>query len=468
MSIQCYTLRLVFEYECANLPKLRRLPLSSQQLKIIKTWFPLAASWLLMGIEMPAITAVMARLAHPEISLAAHGGAAWPIALIIEAPIIMLLTASVALCNNWSSYQRIYRFMMISGFVLTAIHVLIAFTPLFDFVVQRILGVPDEIIEPARIALRILTPWTWSIAYRRCQQGVLIRFGHPEAVSIGTLIRLCSGLLVLAVGLIVKTIPGYIIGATAQAIGTFCEAVYAGIRVQPILKYQLKALPAGDPIPWKTFFAFYAPLALTSILNQIWQPIGSAALSRMPNALESLAVWSVVGGLVFMFRSIGFAYNEVVVALMDQPGSSTYLRKFAFNLFKVISGLFLLVAVTPLVYIWFTYVSGISPNLVQIARIGFWFAFPMAATSALQSWFQGSILFGRKTRGIPESTAIFLITALVILGFGIAYGRITGLFIGMIAFSVANITQTFWLWNRSKKIRSFVKERDKNIVWEPL
>ena len=421
-----------------------------------------------MGIEMPAITAVMARLDHPEISLAAHGGAAWPLALIIEAPIIMLLSASVALCNNWSSYQRIYRFMMISGFFLTAIHILIAFTPLFDFVAQGILGVPDEIVEPARISLRILTPWTWSIAFRRCQQGVLIRFGHPEAVSIGTVIRLCSGLSVLAIGLLVQTVPGYIIGASAQTVGTFCEAVYAGIRVKPILKYQLKSLPAGDPIPWKTFFAFYSPLALTSILNQIWQPIGSAALSRMPNALESLAVWSVVGGLVFMFRSIGFAYNEVVVALLDQPGSSLHLRKFALNLFKVISGLYILVAVTPLVYYWFTNVSGISPNLVKIARIGFWFAFPMAATSALQSWFQGAILFSRKTRGIPESTSIFLLTAVVILGFGISFGRITGLYVGMIAFSIANITQTLWLWNRSKKVRTFVSERDKNIVWEPL
>ncbi|NTW43134.1 MAG: hypothetical protein HGB14_01575, partial [Anaerolineaceae bacterium] len=52
---------------------------SLQTKKILKTWIPLAASWLLMGIEMPAITAVMARLPHPEISLAAHGGTACPI-----------------------------------------------------------------------------------------------------------------------------------------------------------------------------------------------------------------------------------------------------------------------------------------------------------------------------------------------------------------------------------------------------
>jgi len=441
---------------------------SPQTKKILRTWFPLAASWLLMGIEMPAITAIMARLPNPEISLAAHGGAAWPISLLIEAPIIMLLSASVALSNNWASYQRIYRFMMVSGFILTSLHVLIAFTPIFDVVVQKILSVPVEIVEPARIAFRIMTPWTWSIAFRRCQQGVLIRYGHPEAVSIGTAIRLTSGITVLLIGLSIQTIPGYIIGASAQAIGTFCEAAYAGIRVRPVLRNQVKILPAGEPIAWKTFYAFYLPLALTSILNQAWQPIGSAALSRMPSALESLAVWSVVGGLVFMFRSIGFAYNEVVVALIGQTGSSTHLHKFAMKLFLVILVIFIIVAVTPLSFLWFTYVSGITSNLVEIARIGFWFAIPMAATSVLQSWFQGAILFGRKTRAIPEATAIFLLTTLVILSIGISLGTITGLYVGMLAFSLANIVQTTWLWLRSRKILSFVKERDKDQIWQPL
>jgi O-antigen/teichoic acid export membrane protein len=441
---------------------------SPQTKKILKTWIPLAASWLLMGIEMPAITAVMARLPHPEISLAAHGGTAWPIALLIEAPIIMLLSASVALSNNWASYQRIYRFMMISSFVLTLLHVVIAFTPAFDFVVQKVLSVPEEIIEPARTALRIMTPWTWSIAYRRCQQGVLIRYGHPEAVSIGTAIRLVSGVTVLMIGLTVQTIPGYVVGASAHVIGTFCEAAYAGIRVRPVLKNQVKTLPPGDPIAWKTFFAFYLPLALTSILNQAWQPIGSAALSRMPNALESLAVWSVVGGLVFMFRSIGFAYNEVVVALLGQPGSSLHLRRFAAKLFLVILVIFIIVAVTPLSYWWFTYISGITPNLVAIARVGFWLAIPMAATSVLQSWFQGAILFSRETRAIPEATTIFLFTTLVILAIGISLGTVTGLYIGMIAFSASNIIQTTWLWIRSRKIRSIVKERDNNQIWHPI
>ena len=42
---------------------------------VFSTWWPLAASWLMMGLELPAVSAVIARLAYPEIHLAAYGGA---------------------------------------------------------------------------------------------------------------------------------------------------------------------------------------------------------------------------------------------------------------------------------------------------------------------------------------------------------------------------------------------------------
>jgi len=71
-------------------------------------------------------------------------------------------------------------------------------------------------------------------------------------------------------------------------------------------------------------------------------PIGSAALSRMPNPLASLAVWPVVSGLVFVVRGSGVAYNEVVVALLDQTGSVASLRRFAVLLAGLTTTLLLL------------------------------------------------------------------------------------------------------------------------------
>src|SRR4030065_2480220 len=145
---------VVEEYYCMTSSQL-----SSR--RIFHTWWPLAASWLLMSIDFPAISAVVARLANPEINLASYGGIIFPLALIIESPIIMLLAASTALSKDWESFLKIRRFMMITSAGLTVIHILIAFTPVYYFVVENLLGVPEEIIEPARIGLMIMTPWTW-------------------------------------------------------------------------------------------------------------------------------------------------------------------------------------------------------------------------------------------------------------------------------------------------------------------
>jgi len=232
---------------------------------IFDTWWPLAASWMLMGAELPALSAVIARLEYPKINLAAYGGIVFPLALIIEAPIIMLLAASTALCKDFDSYRKLWRFMMVSGASLTVLHILIAFTPLYYIVAEDIIGAPAVIIEPARIGLMIMTPWTWSIAYRRFNQGVLIRFGHSKAVGMGTVVRLTADLLVLLVGYSIGTIPGIIVATSAVAAGVVSEAIYAGIVTRPVVNHELKKTPPPpEPLTLTTFLKFYICLLYTS------------------------------------------------------------------------------------------------------------------------------------------------------------------------------------------------------------
>jgi hypothetical protein len=429
--------------------------------RIFHTWWPLAASWLLMGVELPAISAVIARLANPEINLAAYGGIIFPLALIIESPIIMLLAASTALSKDWASFVKIRRFMMIAGASLTFLHVLVAFTPLYYVIVGNFLGVPKEIIQPARIGLMIMTPWTWSIAYRRFHQGMLIRFGHSRAVSTGTMIRLSADLIVLVIGYALHTIPGIIVATSAVATGVMSEAIYAGIFAHPVIKYELKpSPPIQTPLTLRAFLAFYLPLVLTSLISLIVQPIGSAALSRMPQPIDSLATWSVVTGLVFMFRSFGIAYNEVVVALMEEFQAVKKLQLFAINLILITSGFWLLIMATPLSKFWFQTVSALPGDLAGLAQIGIWITLPMPALAVLQSWYQGAILHSHKTKGITEAVLVFLFVNILILLIGVLWGKAIGLYVGLVSFVLSTFIQTVWLWYRSQGAIYAVHQRD--------
>jgi len=421
--------------------------------RIVQTWWPLAASWLLMAAELPVLSAVVARLANPEINLAAYGGVVFPLSLIIESPIIMLLSASTALSKDWDSYLKLRRFMMRAGALLTTLHVLIAFTPLYYVVVIGLIGAPTEIIEPARIGLMIMTPWTWAIAYRRFNQGVLIRFGHSRAVGFGTLVRLSADGLVLGIGYLIGDIPGVVVATSAVAAGVVSEAIYAGLRVQPVLRDHLRqTAPIEQPLTFRTFLDFYTPLAMTSLLSLLVLPIGSAALSRMPDALESLAVWPVVSGLVFMLRSLGFAYNEVVVAMLDEPRAVYNLSRFAALLVASTTVLLLTIAGTPLAELWFQRVLALTPPLATLAHRGLWIALPIPGLTVLQNWYQGTLVHSRRTHDIASAMAIFLLTSSVILWAGVARSQVSGLYIGLVAFGTSTLMQTAWLWQRSRPV----------------
>lgn len=428
---------------------------------VLNAWWPLAGSWILMGMEAPVMSAVIARLPNPEINMAAYSGVVFPLALIIESPVIMLLAASTALSKDWASYNLLRKYMIFAGGILTGFHLLVAFTPLYDVVVGDIMGAKPEIIEPARLGLMIMIPWTWSIAYRRFNQGVLIRFGHSKSIGLGTVVRLSANILILAIGYTAGIFPGIVVGASAVAAGVMSEALYVRFVVRPVLNRELKPAPTiHPPLTWSVFWAFYIPLVMTSLLTLLANPIGSAAMNRMPLAIESLAVWLVITGLVFILRSMGIAYNEVVVAQLDSPGSYPTLRKFASLLALITTGLLFLIAATPLSSIWFRDIFSLRSELVTLGRTALWLAIPLPALSVLQSWYQGAILYGGRTRGITESVIIYLLTSISILAIGIIYGKTTGLYFGMLALTTSVGTQTAWLWLRARGILRQLEQRD--------
>ena len=99
-----------------------------------------------MGFEGPAVAAVVSRLPNPTVNLAAWGGVVFPLALMVEAPIIMMLAASTALCRDWASYMKMRRFMNRLGAGLTALHILIVATPLYYVIAETCIGAPEAVL----------------------------------------------------------------------------------------------------------------------------------------------------------------------------------------------------------------------------------------------------------------------------------------------------------------------------------
>ncbi|MEE4215220.1 MAG: MATE family efflux transporter, partial [Bacteroidales bacterium] len=153
--------------------------------KIFLFWSPLALTWLMMAAEQPFLVSVIARLPDPKYNLAAFG-IAFSFALIIEAPVIMLMSASTALVGSSHSYRKLKRFTDILNVSVTLVQLILLLPPVFNFIVMDLMGVPENVARLTHISLLLLLPWAASIGYRRFYQGILIRNNLTRRVTYGT------------------------------------------------------------------------------------------------------------------------------------------------------------------------------------------------------------------------------------------------------------------------------------------
>ncbi|MDI9566514.1 MAG: hypothetical protein QM230_06780, partial [Chloroflexota bacterium] len=216
------------------------------------------------------------------------------------------------------------------------------------------------------------------------------------------------------------------------------------------------------PLTLRRFIAFYGPLALTSTLWLLWLPLVSATVSRMPDPLTSLAVWSVVSGLISIIRNPGVAYNEAVVALLEEPCSFPALRKFARTAALVIFGLVVIFVFTPLSTFWFRTVANLPVELAATARLTLGIAILISPMSVLIHFFQGIIVHQEKTRPVAEATAAFLLTLAVVLIIGVITKAFTGAYVAAAGYTLAHFMQGTWLMFRSHKQRKFLAHCERN------
>ena len=84
-------------------------PETLSQRRILQFWWPLASTWMMMSLEGPFIAAVIARLPEPKFNLAAYG-VAFAFAMLLESPIILIMSASTALVHDRPSLHKLRRF----------------------------------------------------------------------------------------------------------------------------------------------------------------------------------------------------------------------------------------------------------------------------------------------------------------------------------------------------------------------
>jgi progressive ankylosis protein len=408
----------------------------------------------MMSVEGPFLSALIARLDEPVFNLAAYG-VAFAFALIIEAPVIMMMSASTALVRDRYSFDKLKKFtyLLITG--ITSLMLILVIPAVFYFIAEDLIGLPKRVSHLTHIATIILLPWPADIGYRRFYQGVLIKNNLTRRVAYGTVVRLTTMAITAFTFYLFFKVPGVVVASSALAAAVLAEAVASKLMAASIVKQLNITSTTNDKITYKEIYKFYYPLALMSLLSLGVQPFVTFFVGQSRMAIESLAVLPVITSFVFIFRALGLSYQEVIIAKMgDDKSGYIPLRNFAVLLGGVLSITLLAIAFTPLADIWFKDVSGLSEFLSEFAKTPLKI---MAIIPALTVFicFQRSVLVvDKNTAPITWGTAIeFSVIVLIMLlsihvfSFVGAVAATTSFVVGR---SAANIYLTPYI-NKSKK-----------------
>ena len=406
-----------------------------------------------MTAEGPIISATINRLPNEVIMLAALG-IIISLSVTIESPIINLLATSTALVKDRASFLLVRRYTIHWMIVLTIITILVAFTPLFDLIVVQLLGAPTEVATGVQTGMKIMTFWSAAIAWRRFLQGVLIHFGYPNKMAWGTVVRLfASGGVAIGLGIWTE-FPGVVVGTCSWMAGVIAEAIYATIATRPLLKNELSPtapIAEGTPLTYQQLNRFHLPLAGTSVMILLVQPLVTVSLARLDNPIQSLAAWPVLFQILLIMRAAAFALPEVVIALTN--GTSTYrpIRIFTIYLTLGVTSAMLIFTLTPLSDFYIFVVQDMTEAVGQLTASSLILYLLFPGFTVIAMWLRGLLIHSRETTDVTIAMGINLIMTVLVLGIGLA-NQWAGLPSAAAALNVAVICEIVYLAWRTQRI----------------
>ncbi len=431
-----------------------------RQKEIFLFWLPLFASWLLMTAEGPLLSSMINRLPHEVVMLAALG-IVFSLAVTIESPVINLLSTATALVEDHASYLLVRRFTVHAMIFVTGVGGVLAFTPLFGLVVIEILGTPTEVARWVRPGLQGLVLWSAAIAWRRFLQGILIRFGEPRLVARGTFVRLVAT-AGTAFGLYAwSSWPGIYLAAAAMMAGVTTEALYATWVSRPLIRQLATGRslatakspgqePSSEPLTYRRLFWFHLPLAATSVLTLMSQPLVAFTLARLDRPTLSLAAWPLVFQAMLMLRASAFALPEMVIALADRPQAKGALQRFSLTLAATVFLVMVAFASTPLLGFYLLDVQDTTQEIFELTRVGLLLFLPLPALTTLVSWVRGLLIHRRATRIVNAGMVVQLTTLICGLATGLMM-QWPGIAVAAVTLDVAwglQFLYLFWQYRR--------------------
>ena len=362
-------------------------------------FFPLVLNIQLMSISHTIINGALARLDDYVTALAGMS-VALVVHLFIASPSYQNHTITIAMVRGRKSLLGVLIFIGLVALYVATMLSLIAFTPVGDFILIKILGTPPEIAVEAKKALYILAFLPFFTGIRGFCQGLIIRARRTSLVSFATGVRVGALFLFLLFGS--KWFSGAQFGAFALVSCVVTESLviaWLAWKTHVPLEQESTERSIGEVLRYSF------PLAYSSCLQQTIPLLISSIIGRLSDGALALAAFGVIRGFLFLLAGPMRNLQQAYLTLVKKVTDIRPLLQFSI-IIAAILGLLVLLTAGPLNQLILGQLLGVKNELRLYLQypLAACSAFPLfyGLTNLLRGWFAGA----DQTRQLGRSTLI--------------------------------------------------------------
>ncbi|MFW6251916.1 MAG: hypothetical protein ACOC27_01625 [Halanaerobium sp.] len=193
--------------------------------RILRFFIPIAVMAFLARFVQPVVQSGIVRSSITRYDLAAYG-VSWTLVMIFVGPLDMLHQCSLVFARqlNNKNWRRIVIFSLLVGLTASLILVLLAFTPLGDFVLESLISVSAEISALVKKVILAFILFPVIRAFRETFWGVMMQQQTTNIIAVAKIVGLIFVVLVFLFFALTTEINAAIIAALALTAGEAADA----------------------------------------------------------------------------------------------------------------------------------------------------------------------------------------------------------------------------------------------------